>query len=206
MAHNSRNGANGRCEEMMQLMTATGSVIKKKGGCSNQPQTAISLACPFITVTLNRGSQMGRNGGGRGWRETLEGGRGKARHALPMSRGLSSGCVCTLTPRPRGPANLRARRKPLEGGGEVHGWDSISPCTHSTRYSLIPLCTTISNRFSQALFTTEWGETKALRAAVCLVHFYILLLTHTHTRLHKTDLWSCLSKHYSVFQIHPSLS
>ncbi|ROL52535.1 Mitochondrial peptide methionine sulfoxide reductase [Anabarilius grahami] len=62
MAHNSRNGANGRCEEMMQLMTATGSVIKKKGGCSNQPQTAISLACPFITVTLNRGSQMGRNG------------------------------------------------------------------------------------------------------------------------------------------------
>lgn len=77
MAHNSRNGANGRCEEMMQLMTATGSVIKKKGGCSNQPQTAISLACPFITVTLNRGSQMGRNGGGRGWRETLEGGEGQ---------------------------------------------------------------------------------------------------------------------------------
>lgn len=66
MAHNSRNGANARREEMMQLMMATGSVIKKKGGRSNQPQTAIRRACSFITVTLNRGS---RDGGGRGWRE-----------------------------------------------------------------------------------------------------------------------------------------
>lgn len=46
-------------------------------------------------------------------------GRGQARAA--RVEGLSPGCVCTLTPRPHGPANLWVRRKPLEGGGEVHG-------------------------------------------------------------------------------------
>lgn len=197
MAHNSRNGANGRCEEMMQLMTATGSVIKKKGGCSNQPQTAISLACPFITVTLNRGSQMGRNGGGRGWRKPLEGGRGKARHALPKSPGLSSGCVCTLTPRPHGPANLRARRKPLEGGGEVHGWDSISPCTHSTRYSLIPSAQPFPIAFHRLSSPQNGGKQKRWELH-CLVHFYILLLTHTHT---SPQDWSLKLLEQALFSI-----
>lgn len=59
-----------------------------------------------------------------------DGGGGAERRAVPKSQSLSSGCVCTLTPRPLGPANLQARRRTLEGGGEVHGRDSISPPAH----------------------------------------------------------------------------
>lgn len=199
MAHNSLNGANGRCEEMMQLMTATGSVIKKKGGCSNQPQTAISLACPFINVTLNRSSQ---DGGGRGCWETLEGGGARRGTRYP------SHWVCRLAACALWLPGLMGLL--ICGHGGSH-WKGEERCTAEIAYRLAHTALAIAwsplhNHF-QSLFTGSlhhrMGENKS--AESCTVwSIFTFSFPHTHTRLLKTALWSCLSKHYLVFQIHPS--
>lgn len=121
---------------------------------------------------------MGVEGDGeRLWRGE---GRGTARAARVT--GLSSGCMCTLTPRPHGPANLQARRKPLEGGGDVRGWDSISPCTHSTRYRLIPSAQPFPIAFHRLSSPQNGGKQKRWELH-CSWSVFTFFFRHAHTSL-----------------------
>lgn len=134
--------------------------------------------------------EMGVDGDG-------EKGGGAARRMVPKSPSPSSGCVCTLTPRPLGPANLQARW--TTSGGGRRGSRPRKHISSRTRRP-IPPAPLFPIAFHKLYHCRIGGEKKLFRL---MFSFWRTLLPPQESSLKSLsllELWAC-----SFYNIYKSL-